>query len=152
MKLWNGLYICLGKRANDVYSCKTHFYAIKVEYSRAKNGPPCEKTGILHMRKQRSRSASRSPKWNLLCLYSSVCVGPGRKPRRLVFSQRGSYKSGIQWGKISVVSLITVGYHRITLDTACGCTAGFVLDLVGNPEDRFSHNEALMSKIHSTLS
>ena len=24
----------------------------------------------------------------------------------------------------------------------CGCTALFVSDLVGNPEDRFSHNEA----------
>ena len=24
----------------------------------------------------------------------------------------------------------------------CGCTAQFVSDLVGNPEDRFSHNEA----------
>ena len=24
----------------------------------------------------------------------------------------------------------------------CGCTAWFVSDLVGNPEDRFSHNEA----------
>ena len=23
----------------------------------------------------------------------------------------------------------------------CGCTAWFVWDLVGNPEDRFSHNE-----------
>ena len=28
---------------------------------------------------------------NLLWLYSPVCVGPGRKPRRPVFSQRGSY-------------------------------------------------------------
>ena len=28
---------------------------------------------------------------NLLWLYSPVCVGPGRKSRRLVFSQRGSY-------------------------------------------------------------
>ena len=28
----------------------------------------------------------------------------------------------------------------------CGCTARFVSDLVGNPEDRFSHNEAY---IHS---
>ena len=26
----------------------------------------------------------------LLCLYSSVCVRPGRKPRRPVFSRRGS--------------------------------------------------------------
>ena len=24
----------------------------------------------------------------------------------------------------------------------CGCTARFVLDLVGNPEDQFPHNEA----------
>ena len=26
----------------------------------------------------------------------------------------------------------------------CGCTARFLSDLVGNPEDRFSHNEAHM--------
>ena len=24
----------------------------------------------------------------------------------------------------------------------CGCTARFMMDLVGNPKDRFSHNEA----------
>ena len=29
---------------------------------------------------------------HLLWLYSPVCVGPGQKPRRPVFSQRGSYK------------------------------------------------------------
>ena len=28
------------------------------------------------------------------------------------------------------------------LTILCGCTARFVSDLVGNPEDRFSHNEA----------
>ena len=28
---------------------------------------------------------------HLLRLYSPVCVGPGRKPQRPVFSQRGSY-------------------------------------------------------------
>ena len=28
------------------------------------------------------------------------------------------------------------------LDIFNGCTAGFVSDLIGNPEDRFSHNEA----------
>ena len=28
---------------------------------------------------------------HLLWLYSPVCVGPGRKPRRQVFSERGSY-------------------------------------------------------------
>ena len=26
----------------------------------------------------------------------------------------------------------------------CGCTVRFVSDLVGNPEDRFSHNDAHM--------
>ena len=29
---------------------------------------------------------------HLLSLYSPVCVGPGRKPRRPVFSERGSHK------------------------------------------------------------
>ena len=34
----------------------------------------------------------------------------------------------------------------------CGCTARFVLDLVGNPEDRFSHNEAhLIVLLHKTF-
>ena len=28
---------------------------------------------------------------HFLWLYNSICVGPGRKPRRPVFSQRGSY-------------------------------------------------------------
>ena len=30
----------------------------------------------------------------------------------------------------------------------CGCTARFVSDLVGNPEDRFSHNEAHLMPIN----
>ena len=29
---------------------------------------------------------------HILWLYSPVCVGPGRKPRRPVFSERGSYE------------------------------------------------------------
>ena len=74
----------------------------------------CEKTGFLHMRKQRRRSAAQlisvfvfalrivqslyylNPKFqvssHLLWLYSPVYVGPGRKPRRPVFSQRGSFR------------------------------------------------------------
>ena len=77
--------------------------------------PRREKTGFLHMRKQRRKSASRltaklisafvfakkivqslyflSPKFqassHLLYLYSLVCVGPRWKPRKSVFSQRG---------------------------------------------------------------
>ena len=30
----------------------------------------------------------------------------------------------------------------------CGCRARFVWDLVGNPEDRFSHNEAQIVVFH----
>ena len=79
--------------------------------------PRHEKTIFFHMRKQRCRSALAvtvklisafvfatqleqslyylNPKFkassHLLWLYSLVCVGPGWKPRRPVFSQRGSY-------------------------------------------------------------
>ena len=72
--------------------------------------PRYEKTGFLHMRKQRRRSAPfvfairivqplyyLNPKFqalsHLLWFYSPVCVRPGRKIRRPVFSQRGSYSS-----------------------------------------------------------
>ena len=77
----------------------------------------CEKTGYLHMRKTKTQIsfavtaklisafvfATRIvqslyflfPKFrassHLVWLYSPVCVGPARKSRRLVFSQRGSY-------------------------------------------------------------
>ena len=80
--------------------------------------PRREKPGFLHMRKQRRRSELfavtaklisafvfatcivqslyfLNPKFqassHLLWLYSPVCVGPGRKPRRPVFSERGSF-------------------------------------------------------------
>ena len=32
---------------------------------------------------------------HLLWLYSLICVGPGREPQRLVFSQQGSYESSL---------------------------------------------------------
>ena len=79
--------------------------------------PRREKTGFLHMRKTKTQIsfavtaklirafvfATRivqslyflNPKFQassyLLLLYSLVCVGPGRKPRRPVFSERGSF-------------------------------------------------------------
>ena len=42
---------------------------------------------------------------HLLLLYSPVCVGPGRKPLRPVFSQRGSYKSGVRGGLNGIIML-----------------------------------------------
>ena len=55
---------------------------------------------------------------HLLWLYSLVCVGPGRKPRKPVFSQRGSYVRQSQSGsfqcsrymwKITYTRLSSVG-------------------------------------------
>ena len=39
----------------------------------------------------------------------------------------------------------TIPLHSKPLAIFCGCTARFVSDLVGNPEDRFSHNKAQIS-------
>ena len=78
--------------------------------------PRHEKSGFFHMRKQRRKSTAKlisafvfatrmvqplcslHPKFQasshiLLWLYSPVCVGSGRKPRKPVFSQRGSFYS-----------------------------------------------------------
>ena len=72
------------------------------------NEPGCEKTGFCICENKgaelKNREADQGlcfrntdntiPKFqalsNLVWLYSPVCVGPGRKPGRLVFSERGS--------------------------------------------------------------
>ena len=86
------------------------------------NKPRHEKTGFLYIRKQRRRSAAQSvaaqlisasvfairiiqsliylnPKFqassHLLWLYSTICVGPGRKPRILVFHMYKPLKAWI---------------------------------------------------------
>ena len=38
-------------------------------------------------------------------------------------------------------------YFLNTLATFCGCSARFVSDLVGNPEDRFSHGASQMKPL-----
>ena len=114
-----GDYLCLCFRI-----CKTQFsydavHILKGNFPRERRlqvklnrllyqfEPPHEKTNVLHMRKQRRRSAIgigvfdfaaqivqslyfRKPKVqacsHLLWLYSPVCVGPGWKPQRQVFS------------------------------------------------------------------
>ena len=45
---------------------------------------------------------------HLLWLYSPVCVGPGRKPRRPVFSQRGSIYSALDLDRS--VARLTMGF------------------------------------------
>ena len=44
----------------------------------------------------------------------------------------------------STIPLLAKIQNFMPLDIFCNCTARFVSDLVGNPEDRFSHNEALI--------
>ena len=47
----------------------------------------------------------------------------------------------------STIPLLSISKILKPLAIFCGCTAWFVCDLVENPEDRFSHNEA-----HLTIS
>ena len=42
----------------------------------------------------------------------------------------------------SAIPLLTKSENYKLLAILCGCTAWFVWDMVGNPEVRFSHNEA----------
>ena len=79
-----------------VYHSKPNFLTCK---NRQIYEPRREKTGFLQMQKQRQRivqslhflNTKSQASSRLLLLYSPVCVGPGLKPRRPVFSQRGSY-------------------------------------------------------------
>ena len=48
---------------------------------------------------------------HLLWLYSSVCVGPDRKPRRPVFSQRGSYV--VDTHQMTLASVVQCDYTNI---------------------------------------
>ena len=56
--------------------------------------------------------------------------GNGEADQRLFFGYTDS--------TISLLAKSEISSHCYL----CGCTARFVSDLVGNPEDRFSHNEA----------
>ena len=55
---------------------------------------------------------------HLLWLYSLVCVGPGRKPRRPVFSQRGSYSMSLR-ANVSMYSYNLL--ESWTVPTTCAC-------------------------------
>ena len=67
----------------------------------------------------------RNPKFqassHILWLYSTVCVGPGRKPRRPVFSQRGSFAFGICEQKV------TDQLVRSPLASTCSCAGQVVM-------------------------
>ena len=48
----------------------------------------------------------------LLWLHSLICVGPGRKPRRPVFSQRGSIHTYLLWQKKYIAHIPVQGKQR----------------------------------------
>ena len=48
------------------------------------------------------------------------------------------------------IPLLSKSLNFKPLAISCGCTAQFVLDLVKNPEDRFSHDVAHM-RMHTTI-
>ena len=97
---------------------------------------------------------------NLLSLHSPVCVGPGRKPRRPVFSRRGSYDPCHE--KTCFMYMPTTELP-ISL---CSLSSAFVVSCLGritsqkvwlckltsykyrNAENRFSHERAHIKLIH----
>ena len=60
---------------------------------------------------------------HLVWLYRPVCVGPGRKPRRPVFSERGSY---INADPICGRNLGTLIGHNSTIGTCSGHVNRFI--------------------------
>ena len=78
--------------------------------------PRHEKTGFLHMPKQRRRSASPEADQRLCFRYTD-----------------------------STIPLLSIYMNLQHLAIFYGCTARFVSNLVGNPEDRFSHVAAHIS-------
>ena len=51
----------------------------------------------------------------------------------------------------STIPLLSKFRNFKPLAIFCGCTVRFVSDLVGNPEDRFSQNEAQIESLNSAL-
>ena len=102
--------------SSSVKALRLTSYFNKIPYE-----PRYEKTGFLHMRKQRRRSASR-----------------------LRFAVTAKLISAFVFAAWIVQShfYLNPNFQALSLAIFCDCTARFVSDLVGNPEDRFSHNES----------
>ena len=89
----------------------------------------------------------------ILWLYSPVCVGPGRKPRRPVFSQRGSYNRHIQKVKtspklISIASNTENHKRSIALERlACADPENFLMGR-NHPETRGGPTNFTIAKTH----
>ena len=99
--------------------------------------PRCEKTGFLHMRKQRQLISAfvfatpivkslffLKPKFQassyLLWLYSSVCVGPGRKPEDRFSHNKAQFNGYSKWrtyGSKCLYLASTKNYQRLACNT-----------------------------------
>ena len=55
---------------------------------------------------------------HLLWLYSQVCVGPGQKPQRPVFSQRGSYFSRSICLRLLSLAVLMFTLYRLLISEA----------------------------------
>ena len=73
------------------------------------------------------------------CSSTSCLSGVVRKPAFCICENKDADQL---WGNHEADQRLCFRYTDRPLAIFCGCTARFVSDLVGNPEDRFSHNEA----------
>ena len=73
-----------------------------------------------------------------------------RKPAFCMCENKGSVTAKLISAFVFATQIVQSPYLRNSklLAIFCGCTAWFVSDLVENPEDQFSHNEAQILMDH----
>ena len=79
----------------------------------------------------------------------AFCICENKDPDQLRGNREADQRLCFRYTD-STVPLLPKIRNFMLLAILCGCTAWFVSDLVGNPEDRFSQNEAHLTWEEST--
>ena len=72
----------------------------------------------------------------------AFCIGKNKDADQLCSNCAADQRLCLRYTDSSQQFLFFLNLKFKLLTIFCGCTARFVWDLVGNPEDWFSHNEA----------
>ena len=70
------------------------------------------------------------------------CICKNKDTDQLSGNREADQSLFLLYGKYNSCTTYTQNFKAPAI--FCGCTAWFVSDLVGNPEDLFSHNKALI--------
>ena len=78
---------------------------------------------------------------------SAFCICENKDADQLRGNREADQRLCFRYTDSTIPLLPKSEISNLPLAIFCGCTARFVSDLVVNPEDRFSHNEAQMISI-----